>query len=116
MKGGEIFVPKLPSIYITDLAKAMDPEKKQKIIGIRPGEKIHEIMCPKDESMRTIEYSKFYLIMPTIDIKEKIENKEYFTSNLNEKGKNVDYDFEYNSGNNKHFLSIEEITSFLKLS
>ncbi len=116
MKGGEIFVPKLPSIYIRDLASAMDPQKEQRIIGIRPGEKIHEIMCPVDESMRTIEFSKYYLIMPTIDIKEKIENKEYFTSSLNETGKSVADDFEYNSGNNKNFLSIDEIHSFLEIS
>ena len=116
MKGGEIFVPKLPSIYIKDLATAMDPQKEQRIIGIRPGEKIHEIMCPVDESMRTIEFSKHYLIMPTIDIKEKIENKEFFTSSLNEKGKIVAENFEYNSGNNSNFLSVDEISSFLKIS
>ncbi len=116
MKGGEIFVPKLPSIFIRDLATAMDPQKKQKVIGIRPGEKIHEIMCPVDESMRTIEFSKHYIIMPTIDIKEKIENKEFFTNSLNEKGKLVAEDFEYNSGNNINFLSVNEISSFLKIS
>src|SRR5690606_3615504 len=66
MHGGEIFVPKIPSIRITDLAKAMAPELEQKIIGIRPGEKLHEIMCPKDDSHLTLEFSDHYVLQPTI--------------------------------------------------
>ena len=62
MQGGEIFIPKIPSIKITDLAKAMAPDKKTKIIGIRPGEKIHEIMCPQDMAHHTLEFSDHFVI------------------------------------------------------
>ena len=60
MQGGEIFIPKIPSIRITDLAKAMAPGKTQKLIGIRAGEKIHEVMCPKNSSSLTIEFKNCY--------------------------------------------------------
>ena len=94
MQGGEIFVPKLPSMLITDLAMAMAPKLKHKIIGIRPGEKIHEIMCPKEESHLTIEFKDHFVITPTI----QINKKHNFCKNiLSEKGKFVDYGFEYNS-------------------
>lgn len=108
MQGGEIFVPKLPSMLITDLAMAMAPTLKHKIIGIRPGEKLHEIMCPKDESHLTIEFKDHFVITPTIEINKK----HNFSKNmLSEKGKFVDYGFEYNSRNNHHFLDIKEIRS-----
>ena len=72
MEGGEIFVPKIPSIRITDLAKAMNSNYKLKIIGIRPGEKIHEQMCPAESSLNTLEYKKFYIIYPPdVDVKKK---------------------------------------------
>jgi UDP-N-acetylglucosamine 4,6-dehydratase len=66
MQGGEIFVPKIPSIKITDLATAMAPNMPIKEVGIRPGEKLHEIMCPADDSHLTVEYSDHYVITPTI--------------------------------------------------
>ena len=59
MKGKEIFVPKIPSIKITDLVKAINPKLKMKIIGIRPGEKIHEVMCPQESSHLTLEFKEF---------------------------------------------------------
>ena len=107
MIGGEIFVPKIPSVKIVDLAKAIDPDIKFKFIGVRPGEKLHEIMCPRDSAHLTIEFKKYFLITPDIVL---FYEKRNFEKNLqNEIGKLVKKDFEYNSENNKNFLSISEI-------
>lgn len=109
MQGGEIFVPKIPSIRITDLAAAMAPNAKQDIIGIRPGEKLHEIMCPADDSHLTVEFEDHYVITPSI----KFTSVPHYESNaLGEQGKKVEQGFEYNSGSNPHFLSVEEIADF----
>lgn len=107
MRGGEIFVPKIPSVRISDLAKAMAPSLPQKIIGIRPGEKIHEVMCPADDSHLTLEFHNHFVIRPTITF---IDGGNHFTpNNLGEEGMPVKQGFEYNSGRNTRFLSIEEI-------
>jgi UDP-N-acetylglucosamine 4,6-dehydratase len=107
MHGGEIFVPKLPSIKIVDLAHAMCPDVKLNFIGIRPGEKLHEIMCPSDDSHLTIEFDDHYVISPTIIFENR---KIDFTVNmLGEKGKFVSQGFEYNSGSNPNFLSKDKI-------
>ncbi|MBN3563501.1 UDP-N-acetylglucosamine 4,6-dehydratase (inverting) [Aliamphritea spongicola] len=107
MNGGEIFVPKIPSVRIVDLAKAMAPDLEHKIIGIRPGEKIHEIMCPADDSHLTLEFPDHFVIRPSITFTSRTNNFE--TNNINESGKAVEQGFEYNSGNNNFFLSIDEI-------
>ncbi|SDB49083.1 UDP-N-acetylglucosamine 4,6-dehydratase [Desulfonatronum thiosulfatophilum] len=107
MKGGEIFVPKIPSVRITDLAKAMAPDLPSKIVGIRPGEKLHEVMCPRDDSHLTVEFADHYVIKPTIKFYSKCN--EFLTNKLNETGKPVDQGFEYNSGDNPHFLTVEQI-------
>ena len=107
MIGGEIFVPKIPSVLITDLAKAMSPKMKQKIIGIRPGEKIHEVMCPKDDAHLTYEFKDHFVISPSI-IFDNFK-KDFSKNNLKEKGKKVSEDFEYNSKNNQIFLTINQI-------
>ena len=112
MYGGEIFVPKIPSIRVTDLAKAMAPNLEQKIIGIRPGEKLHEIMCPADDSHLTVEFEDHFVLRPTIKFHR--EDIDYTTNRLGEKGKEVELGFEYNSGTNEEFLSPEEIISFNK--
>ena len=113
MLGGEIFVPKIPSVRIVDLAKAMAPKIPIKIIGIRPGEKLHEVMCPADDSHLTIEYDDFYVISPSIIFFSRAMD---FTQNaLKEKGVPVDQGAEYSSGRNSNFLSIEEIKSFNEL-
>ena len=111
MTGGEIFVPKIPSIKIVDLAKAIDPNKKIKIVGIRPGEKLSEILCSKDEYFNTIEFKDYYLIKPTIRFVDKKIN--YLISKEGEKGKLVEKNFEYSSSNNKKFLSIKELKNFI---
>lgn len=111
MSGGEIFVPKIPSIKIIDLAKALAPELPHKIVGIRPGEKLHEIMCPADDSHLTYEFDDHYVIAPTIKFTRPVN---YGENNLNEVGIHVKQGFEYNSGNNSKWLNKEELLSFVK--
>lgn len=110
MSGGEIFVPKIPSVKIIDLAKAMAPDLKQKIIGIRPGEKLHEIMCPADDSHLTVEFEDHYVIMPSITFRDR--EMEATANNLGEKGNFVSAGFEYNSGTNPDFLTTEQILEY----
>lgn len=109
MQGGEIFIPKIPSMKIVDMAKALAPNLCHKIIGIRAGEKLHEIMCPADDSHLTLEFNDHYVIKPTI----KFTSGADFSKNiLGEVGVSVKQGFEYNSGNNTQWLSSEE---FLKM-
>ncbi len=110
MRGGEIFVPKIPSVRIVDLARAMAPDIPHKIIGIRPGEKIHEIMCPSDDSHLTLEFEDHYVIRPTITFTNG--GNDFSINMSNEKGVPVEQGFEYNSGKNDHFLTIDEIAKF----
>ena len=110
MHGGEIFVPKLPTIKIVDLAKALNKDYKIKIIGIRPGEKLHEIMCPKEEAWNIIEFKDFYTIKPSIQIRHKIN---YKLTKLKEYGKKVGEEFEYNSKDNIKYLKHKEIKAFV---
>ena len=113
MQGGEIFIPKIPSIKVVDLAKAMAPGIDHKIIGIRPGEKVHEIMCPADDSHLTLEFAEHFVIMPTIQFNAAALSKVDFTINkIEEKGEPVGLGFEYHSGGNPHFLNINEIVAF----
>lgn len=110
MQGGEIYVPKIPSMRIVDMARALAPNLPHKIVGIRPGEKLHEIMCPADDSHLTLEFDDHYVIKPTI----KFTNKtDYIKNRLGETGKPVEQGFEYNSGNNSDWLSVEQ---FLEMS
>ena len=110
MLGGEIFVPKLPSVRIMDVAKAYAPNLEVEEVGIRPGEKLHEVMCPSDDSHLTLEFEDYFLIEPTINFFDIPLN--YKTNHLGEKGEYVDYGFEYNSRSNPVFLSPEEIIDF----
>lgn len=106
MHGGEIFVPKIPSSRITDLAKAVSPRLPQKVIGIRPGEKLHETMCPGDDSHLTLEFHDHYVIKPSIMFYAPVD---YSVNALGEEGKPVPEGFEYNSGTNPHFLTVQEL-------
>ncbi len=112
MSGGEIFVPKIPSVRITDLASAMAPDLPQKIIGIRPGEKLHETMCPADDAHLTVEFDDHYMILPTITFRDRKVSQT--TNRLGEKGCRVPRGFEYNSGTNSRFLSQKEILEYNK--
>lgn len=110
MNGGEIFVPKIPSVRITDLATAMAPDFHQEIVGIRAGEKIHEIMCPTDDSHLTLEFDDHFVIKPTILFCHS--DNDFSTNRLGDKGHAVEQDFQYHSGKNEHFLNVEDIVKF----
>lgn len=112
MKGGELFVPKIPSVRITDLAKAMAPDLPQEIVGIRPGEKLHEVMCPADDSYHTFEFNDYYVITPSISFFAR--NNDFSTNALGETATMVEPGFEYNSLNNQSFLSIPELQEMNK--
>lgn len=105
MVGGEVFVPKLPSMNIMDLAAAIAPECQTKIIGVRPGEKLHEIMVTRDEARNTIEFHDYYVIKPEF---------RFFTRRFQEEGgKPVPPEFEYNSRDNPWRLRPEELQALL---
>lgn len=110
MHGGEVFVPRIPSSRIIDLAEAMGPHLRREIIGIRPGEKLHEIMCPRDDSRLTLSFPDHYVIMPTITF---FNHPDYLVNALGEQGQAVEADFEYNSGTNPDLLSTAEIKALL---
>ena len=111
MYGGEIFIPKNPSMKMTDLATSLAPKLTHKIIGIRPGEKLHEIMCPADDSHLTLEFEDHYVIKPTIQINHI---SDFSMNRLGEKGIAVKQGFEYNSGNNTDWLTNEQFLKMLE--
>jgi len=111
MKGGEIFVPKIPSVTMLDLAKAVSTGVSTHEIGIRPGEKLHEKMCPKDDSYRTLDFDDHYVISPSISFYDGSVN--YTSNNLGEEGKPVEQGFSYDSGTNECFLSVDETVKLL---
>lgn len=106
MQGGELYVKKIPSMKMPDLAKAIAPELKIKEIGIRPGEKIHEQMITKEDARNTLEFDEYYIILPEIDL-ENITHKY-------PKGRPVANDFEYHSGNNDRWLSVEDMKKLIR--
>lgn len=101
MQGGEIFIPKIPSMYVTELAKAMAPNLEHEIIGIRPGEKLHEIMCPADDSHLTLEFDDHFVICPSIQFTHVVD---FIKNPLGEVGNYVEPGHEYNSGTNSEWL------------
>lgn len=107
MKGGELFVPKIPSIRIVDLAQAMAPEMPHKFIGIRPGEKLHETMTTEDDARTTVELDDRYIILPAVILSEDSERYKHYGS------KYVDESFRYASNSNADWLSIEDIREFM---
>jgi len=113
MQGGEIFVPKIPSMSMIELAKAMSPNLPQKIIGIRPGEKLHEIMCPADDAHLTLEFDDHYVICPTIQF---TYHSDFSKNKLGERGLPVETGFEYHSGNNTDWLTHEAFLQMAQIS
>ncbi|MCA1243537.1 UDP-N-acetylglucosamine 4,6-dehydratase (inverting) [Stappia stellulata] len=107
MYGGEIFVPKIPSVRIMDLVEAYSGTREADVIGIRPGEKLHEIMCPADDSHLTLEFADHFVLRPTIQFHDL--NNDFTTNAIGEVGAPVETGFEYHSGNNPHFLSVADI-------
>lgn len=114
MYGGEIFVPKIPSVRITDLAEAIAPGMPHKVVGIRPGEKLHEIMCPADDSHLTLEFGDHFVLRPTIVFTSR--TNDFVTNKLGEKGVPVKQGFEYNSGTNPAFLSGAQLSKFNRIA
>lgn len=112
MNGGEIFVPKLPSVRITDLAKAIAPNIPTQIVGVRPGEKIHEIMVPADDVERTIEFSDFFLITPAIRFFDG--GSDFTITAKGEKGSRAKLESGYESGSNSHYLDVEGVRVLLR--
>ncbi len=106
--GGEIFVPKIPSYKITDVATAIGPDCKQEIVGIRPGEKVHEEMITSSDSFSTYDLGKYYAILPQVP-NFKIED---YTKHFN--AKLVPQGFQYNSGENKEWLNVEDMRKLIK--
>jgi UDP-N-acetylglucosamine 4,6-dehydratase/5-epimerase len=105
MVGGELFVPKIPSMNIMDLASAIAPECKTEIIGIRPGEKLHEVMIPRDEARNTLEFDHSYVVQPAF---------RFFARRfVNKGGRPVSDEFEYNSGTNSWWLTTEKLREML---
>lgn len=102
--GGEVFIPKIPSYKITDVAAAIGPNCEQKIVGIRPGEKLHEEMITETDSLNTIETKKYYVICPANSM--SFSKQDYLD---HYQGKNVSDGFSYNSGQNKEWLNVEEL-------
>jgi UDP-N-acetylglucosamine 4,6-dehydratase len=111
MQGGEIFVPKIPSVKIVDLAQAMAPGLDQHVIGIRPGEKLHEMMIARDDSPHTFEFDDHYVITPAIRF---VVQSEYEKNGMGETGKRVPEGFKYTSDNNGWFLSVDELAALDK--
>lgn len=110
MHGGEIFIPKIPSIKITNLAKAIAPNIPHKIVGIRPGEKLNEVMIPKDDAHLCLEFDSFYILKPTINFNSQID---YSKTMLGEISKSVEENFEYSSDKNTKWLDGKEILDLI---
>ncbi|MFJ9463537.1 UDP-N-acetylglucosamine 4,6-dehydratase (inverting) [Viridibacillus arvi] len=100
MHGGELFIPKIPSMKVTDLAKAIGPECEIKYIGIRPGEKLHEAMITEDDARHTIEFNEYYVIQPEFS---------WWSKEFSEGAKTLDESFSYTSDNNTEWLSVKQL-------
>ncbi|MBI2722911.1 MAG: UDP-N-acetylglucosamine 4,6-dehydratase (inverting) [Bacteroidetes bacterium] len=106
--GGEIFVPKIPSYKILDVAKAIGPECEHKIVGIRPGEKVHEEMITSSDSFSTYDLGKYYAILPQVTNWSIVDYKKHFNA------KPVEIGFQYNSGDNTEWVGVEELRKLIK--
>jgi UDP-N-acetylglucosamine 4,6-dehydratase/5-epimerase len=111
MQGGEIFVPKIPSMKMTDMAEALAPGVPHKIVGIRPGEKLHEVMCPAESSHLTLEFDDHYVIKPTIEYSYCVD---YSCNAAGEKGVPVAEGFIYSSDVNQEWLTAPQLLEMLK--
>ncbi|MFN3490839.1 MAG: polysaccharide biosynthesis protein, partial [Anaerolineales bacterium] len=105
MEGGEVFIPKIPSTKVTDLAKAIAPDAKLNIIGIRPGEKLHEVLISEDEARNTVELDTMYVVQPAEAI--------WFGYSWQDKGKSLKEGFSYSSDNNTEWLDVEGIKKYI---
>ena len=110
--GGEVFIPKIPSYLITDVATAIAPEMEQRVVGIRPGEKLHEEMITSSDSYNTVDLGKYYAILPQKSPFSRYSKEEYKTKL---KGFDVSDGFSYNSGNNSDWETIESLRELVKI-
>jgi FlaA1/EpsC-like NDP-sugar epimerase len=108
MWGGEIFVPRIPSYRITDVAEAIGPGCKRVVTGIRPGEKLHEEMITETDGLNALEFERYFVILPAVPQ----WNVENFRTHFN--GRNCEYGFKYNSGTNRDWLSVEKIRELIR--
>ena len=106
MRGGELFVPKIPSVKITELARVMAPKCRIKFVGIRPGEKLHEVMISEDDARNTLEFNDFYVVKPAFP---------WWNDKNHYNGKGVSDGFRYSSNTNKEWLEGKRLEKFLKL-
>jgi len=111
MWGGELFVPKIPSYKILDVAKAIAPECKHEIVGIRPGEKLHEEMITETDALNSVEFEKYFVILPSTQLWDIERFRQESNSSI---GKMCEYGFSYNSGTNKHFLNVTDLQELIK--
>ena len=111
MWGGELFVPKIPSYRIMDIAKAIAPDCKHKFVGIRPGEKLHEEMITKTDALNSIEFENYYVIIPSTQLWAIDEFRKKSNTSI---GEMCTYGFSYNSGTNEDFLSVKELEDLIK--
>jgi UDP-N-acetylglucosamine 4,6-dehydratase len=107
MKGGEVFVPKIPSMNIMDLARAIAPEAETRIIGIRPGEKLHEVMIPEDDARHTLEYPDYFAVLPAY---HDWDPRAYVQENG---GRLCAEGFSYSSHTNSEWLTVDEIRAMV---
>ena len=110
MWGGEIFVPKIPSYRILDIAQAIAPECEHKHVGIRPGEKVHEEMITTSDAMNTLEFNDYYVIVPSV---RRWSRTKFMNESNEQRGKPCPEGFNYNSGENEHFLTIDELRELI---
>jgi UDP-N-acetylglucosamine 4,6-dehydratase len=101
MHGGEVFVPKIPSMKTIDLAKAIAPEASIEVVGIRPGEKLHEVLISEDESRTTIEMEDMFIVQPSQNI--------WFGQEWKNEGRSLPAGFRFGSDNNPNWLSVSQI-------
>ncbi|SLM91545.1 UDP-N-acetylglucosamine 4,6-dehydratase (inverting) [Brevibacterium yomogidense] len=104
--GGELFVPKIPSYRLTDVATAVAPGLEQRVVGIRPGEKLHEEMITSTDAMSTIEFDEYYVILPAYQVWDV---DDFIANSAESPGKRREYGFQYNSGTNERFLTVDEL-------
>jgi len=107
MTGGEIFVPKIPSYRILDVAKAISPDARIELVGIRPGEKLHEVMVPEDEARQTLEFKDHFVIQPSFNWWTEAQPLKLMGGKVCKDG------FSYNSGTNDHWLTVPEIQALV---
>ena len=111
MWGGELFVPKIPSYKILDVAKAVAPDCKYEIVGIRPGEKLHEELITETDALNSVEFKEYFVILPSTQLWDIDKFRKESNSSL---GEMCEYGFSYNSGTNKHFLNVTDLQDLIK--